>query len=56
MSSPSLVFLKMSQPRPLLLFIFGLSNQHHYNFATNICEKISIQYTVPGFEPTTFGT
>ena len=25
-------------------------------FSTNICEKMSIQYTVPGFEPTTFGT
>ena len=25
-------------------------------FTTNICEKMSIQYTAPGFKPTTFGT
>ena len=25
-------------------------------FTTNICEKMSIQNTVPGFEPTSFGT
>ena len=49
-------FLNVGQPRPLLWFIFGLFKQTHYNFTTNICEKMSIQYTVLGFEPTTFGT
>ena len=28
----ALFFLKMGQPRPLLLFIFGLFKQNHYNF------------------------
>ena len=32
--------------------IFGFSNKH-YNFKTNKCEKMSIQYTVLGFEPIT---
>ena len=32
------------------------SNKHNYNFTKNINEKMSIQYTVLGFEPTTFGT
>ena len=43
------------QPRPLLSFIFG-SFQTNINTidATNKCEKMSIQYMVPGFEPTTF--
>ena len=34
---------------------FGLFKQTLQIFTTNICEKMSIQYTVPGFEPTTFG-
>ena len=25
-------------------------------FTTNICDEISIQYLMPDFEPTTFGT
>ena len=41
----------MGQHRPLLSFIFG-----HYNFTANECEKMYIQYTVLGFEPTTIGT
>ena len=48
---------KMGQPRPLLSFIFGLLQTNIITiFTTNICEKMSIQYTVSGFEPTTFGT
>ena len=40
------------------MFIFGaFSNKHHYNFNNKYMWKMmSIQYTVPGFEPTTFGT
>ena len=49
-------FKKMGQPRPLFRLFLVFSNKHHYNFTTNICEKMSIQYTGPGFEPTTFGT
>ena len=30
--------------------------KNNTNFTTNQCEKMSIQYTVPGFEPTTFLT
>ena len=37
-------FLKMGQPQPFLFFTI------------NRCEKISIQYTVLGFEPMTFET
>ena len=38
-------------------FIFGLFQTNIITiFTTNICGKMSIQYTVPGFEPTTFGT
>ena len=36
-------------------FIFWSFQTNITIFTTNICEKISIQYTVPGFEPTTFG-
>ena len=38
-------FLKMRQPRPL----FRL-------FSANLCEKMSIQYTVPTLTHTTLGT
>ena len=43
--------LKMGQPRPLLL-IFSLFTI----FTTNLSENMSIQYSVTGFEPTTFRT
>ena len=40
-----------------LFFVYFRSFQTNITiFTTNICEKMSIQYTVPGFEPTTFGT
>ena len=46
-----------NRPTPAsFLFIFGLFNQTLQIFTTNICEKFSIQYAVPGFEPMTFGT
>ena len=37
-------------------FIFGLFRQTLQIFTTNVCEKMSIQYMAPGFEPTTLGT
>ena len=41
--------------RPLLrLFLSLLTNITI--FTTNLCEKMSIQYIVPGFKPTTVGT
>ena len=47
----------MDQPWPLLSFIFGLFQTSIITiFTINICEKMSIQYTVLGFEPMTFGT
>ena len=49
------IIFKMGQSRPLFNLFLVFANKH-YNFTTNICEKISIQYTVPGFEPPTFGT
>ena len=49
------LFLKMGQPRPLFRFIFRSFQTNITIFTTNICEKMSIQYMVPGFEPMTFG-
>ena len=37
-------------------FIFGLFKQTSLQFLQQIYVKMSIQYTVQGFEPTTFGT
>ena len=37
-------------------FIFGLFKQTLQIYTTNKSEKMSIQSTVPGYEPTTFGT
>ena len=49
-------FLKKNWPTPASFsFIFGLFKQTLQFFTTNICEKMSIQFTVPGFKPTTFG-
>ena len=46
--------LKMGHPRPLIrLFLFYQINVIIF---TNLCEKMSIQYMVLGFEPTTFRT
>ena len=46
---------KMGQPRPLFRLFLVLSN-NQYNFYNNQCEKMFIQYTAPGFEPTTSQT
>ena len=47
--------LIMGKPRPIFrLFSVFLNKQ--YNFTQNQGEKMSIQYTVLGFEPTTSQT
>ena len=50
-----IVFKNLSQPRPHLSITFVFSNKNTI-FTANKCEKMSIQYTMLGFEPTTFGT
>ena len=52
----NIIHLKMGHPRPL--FHLFLSFQTHItNFSTiSYVKNMSIQYTVPGFELTTFGT
>ena len=42
----------MGQRRPLFRLFLVFSNKH-YNFYNKSMWKMSIQYTVPGFEPTT---
>ena len=50
-------FKKMGQPRPLFRLFSVFFKQTSLQFLQQIYEeKMSIQYTVPGFEPTTFGT
>ena len=51
----SFLFFKMGQPRPLFR-LFSVFSNKQYNFYNKYMWKMSIQYTVPGFEPTTFGT
>ena len=51
--SPLKRFIDMGYPRPLFL-LFSYFQANITFFTTNIREKISIQYTVLGFEPTTF--
>ena len=45
-------------PNAGLFFVYFQSFQTYIItiLATNMCEKMSIQYIVLGFEPTTFGT
>ena len=50
-----LLFLKIGPTPASFSFIFGLFKQT-LQFYNNNMWKMSIQYTVPGFEPTTFGT
>ena len=50
------VFFKKWPTSASFSFIFSIFKQTLQFFKTNICEKMSIQYMVPGFEPTTFGT
>ena len=48
-------FFKNGPTPASFLFIFGLLQANIITiFTTNIREKMSIQYTVLGFEPTTF--
>ena len=49
-----LVFKKMGQSS--LFHLFSVFLNKHYNFYNKYMWKMSIQYTVPGFEPTTFRT
>ena len=49
------IFLKWAFPG-LFLIYFRLLQTKIRNFTTIKYEKMSIQYTVLGFEPTTFGT
>ena len=53
--SKLLLFKKWANPG-LFFIYFRPSEETLQFFTTNKCEKISIQYTVPGFELTTFGT
>ena len=46
------IFFKKWAVRGLFSFIFVFSNKH-YKFTKNICDKMSIRYTVLGFELTT---
>ena len=51
-----LLFLK-KWANPGLFFVYFRSFQTNITiFTAYTCKKMSIQYTVPGFEPTTFGT
>ena len=46
------VFLKkIGQPRPLFRLFSVLSNKHYNFYNKQVCEKMSIQYTVLGFNP-----
>ena len=52
-------FFFKNGPTPVSFCLFSVfSNKHHYNFYNRSMWKnvMSIQYMVPGFEPTTFGT
>ena len=55
-STDRIVLKRWANPGLFYHLFSVFSNKHHYNFTTNVCEKMSIQYTVPGFEPTAFGT
>ena len=52
---PPLVF-KSGPTRPLFRLFSVFSNKQYIFTTTNQCEKMSIQYTTPRFEPTTFRT
>ena len=43
----------MGQPRHLFCLVLVFWNKHHFNFYKKFMRKMSIQYTMPGFEPTT---
>ena len=48
-------FYKMGKPWPLF-HLFSSFQTHITMFTTNKCEKMSVQYMVPGFELMTLGT
>ena len=52
------IFLKKNGLTPASFFVYFRYNQTNIItiFTTIICNKMSIQYTVLGFEPTTVGT
>ena len=50
---PKRFFKKLANPGLFIHLFSVFSNKHHYKFYNKL---LSIQYTVPGFEPTTFGT
>ena len=51
-----LFFKKMGRPPLFYRLFLVFSIKYHYNFYNKYLWKMSIEYTVPGFEPTTFGT
>ena len=46
----------MGHPRAIFDYFRSFSNKHQYNFYNKLMWKMSIQYTVLEFEPTTFRT
>ena len=44
-------FKKGASPGLFLVYFWSYQTNIITIFTTNVCEKISIQYTVPGFEP-----
>ena len=54
-SGQKLFFKKWTNPGLLYCLFSVFSSKHHYNFYSRNMWKMSIHYTVPGFEPTTFG-
>ena len=51
-----ILFLKKMGPPWPLFHLFSSFQTHITIFSTNKCEKMSIQYMVPGFKLITFGT
>ena len=55
-SKLSKTFYKLANPASFIVYFRSFQANIITIFTTNMCEKMSIQYIVPGFEPTTFGT
>ena len=51
----SFFFKNGPNPASFIIYFWSFQTNIITIFTTNICEKMSIQYTVPGFEPMTFG-
>ena len=56
MFSHKLLFFKNGPTPASFSFIFVFPNKHYKFYNKYVCDKMSIQYMVPGFELTTFGT